>query len=257
MIGRWWRQSLEARRISRRAIPDDLWAATLLQYPFLRRRNDANRQTLRDLTSLFLAEKEFSGAHGFVVTDAMAVAIAAQACLPVLRLGLGAYARSVGVVVQPGAVLARRQVTDEFGLVHHYDEPLSGEAMEGGPVMLSWEDVADAGRSAEQGYNVVIHEFVHLIDMAGGSATGMPPLPDRAARQHWKMVMEAAYERLCRALETGADSFLDPYAAEGLEEFFPVTAEAFFVAPGSLRLEEPALYELFAGYFRQDPANDS
>lgn len=255
MIGRWWRRRLDARRISRRAIPDSLWESTLQCYPFLGRRSTADRQALRELTSLFLDEKEFSGAHGLEVTDAMAVAIAAQACLPALKLGLGIYARSVGVVVQPGAVLARRQVTDEFGLVHDYHEPLSGEAMEGGPVMLSWEDVAGAGQSAEQGYNVVIHEFVHLIDMAGGSATGMPPLPDLQARRHWKMVMEAAYERLCRALESGEDSFLDPYGAEGLEEFFPLASEAFFVAPESLKAEQPALYELLAGYSQQDPAS--
>jgi Mlc titration factor MtfA (ptsG expression regulator) len=37
---------------------------------------------------LFLAEKEFAGAHGLEVTDAMRVSIAAQACLPILELGL-------------------------------------------------------------------------------------------------------------------------------------------------------------------------
>ena len=256
MIGRWWREHRVERLMARRAIPEPLWEATLGQYPFLQRRAPEDRLALRQLATVFLAEKEFTGAHGLQVSDAMAVAIAAQACLPVLRLGLGAYARSIGVVVQPGEVLARREVTDEIGLVHQYDEHLSGEAMEGGPVMLSWQDVADAGRSAEQGYNVVIHEFVHLIDMADGAATGMPPLANLRARRHWKMVMEAAYERLCRALDAGQPTFLDPYAAEAIEEFFPVAAEAFFVAPQPLLEEYPALYALFTDYFGQDPAVD-
>jgi hypothetical protein len=83
----------------------------------------------------------------------------------------------------------------------------------------------------------------------------MPPLPDARTRRHWRLVMEAAFERFRRALDNGTDTFLDPYGAEAIEEFFPVAAEAFFVAPRSLREEQPALYELFVGYFGQDPAS--
>ena len=34
--------------------------------------------------------------------------------------------------------------------------------------MLSWTDVRDAGDSADWAYNVVIHEFAHVLDMADG-----------------------------------------------------------------------------------------
>jgi Mlc titration factor MtfA (ptsG expression regulator) len=74
-------------------------------------------------------------------------------------------------------VVARREQLDEHGVVHEYDEVLSGEALEGGPVMLSWRDVRSSGRSAAEGYNVVIHEFAHVLDMADGLADGVPPLP--------------------------------------------------------------------------------
>ena len=91
MIGRWWRQ-LKAHRqnaaVARRAIPDDLWKRTLGRYPFLRRQEPADAAELRRLTSLFLDRKEFSVGGGLRLTDAMVVAIAAQAVLPVLRLGL-------------------------------------------------------------------------------------------------------------------------------------------------------------------------
>ena len=50
---------------------------------------------------------------------------------------------------------------------------------------------------------------------------------------------------------------LDPYGAESPEEFFAVASEAFFVAPQDMRAEHPALYELLAGYYRQDPARPS
>ena len=110
MLGRWWRARRIERVLARRAIPDALWNATLAAYPFIAHRCSADRERLRTLATVFLADKEFTGANGLVITDAMAVAIAAQACLPVLEIGLGLYARTVGIVVQPGEVLARRQL---------------------------------------------------------------------------------------------------------------------------------------------------
>ena len=46
----------------------------------------------------------------------------------------------------------------------------------------------------------------------------------------------------------------DPYAAEHEAEFFAVASEAFFESPNALRREFPKLYELFRGFYRQDPA---
>lgn len=254
MIGRWWRSRRERRTLDRRPIPQALWHSTRERYAFIACLPREADERLRNMATLFLAEKEFSTAQGLLLTDEMAVAVAAQACLPVLELGLSAYGGFVGIVVHPDEVVAQRSHTDEAGVVHEYDEVLVGEAMDGGPVMLSWHDVAEAGATAERGYNVVIHEFVHVLDMADGKADGVPPLPDASARAHWKLVLEAGYQRLCRQIDLGEEPFLDPYGAEAIEEFFPVAAEAFFVAPAALREEQPALYDLFAGYFRQDPA---
>ena len=257
MIARWW-QALRARRDARilvqRAIPDDLWRLTLARFAFLARRSDTDRRTLRDMTTLFLARKEFSGAGGLEVTDEMAVAVAAQACLPVLELGLDWYDSFVGIVIHPDMVSVRRERMDEAGVVHEYDESLAGEAMEGGPVMLSWRDVADAGDSAEWGYNVVIHEFAHVLDMRDGVADGVPPLASRAARERWLDVLEAHHEALCDALNRGDEPLLDPYAGESIEEYFAVASETFFVAPLELRAEHPDLYALLASFYRQDPA---
>ena len=221
---------------------------------FLARRDAADQALLRQLATLFIADKEFAGAHGLAVSDEMAVAIAAQACLPVLRLGLDWYDGFVGIVVHADAVVAQREVTDDAGVVHEYEEELSGEAMQGGPVMLSWHDVAEAGDSAEAGYNVVIHEFVHLLDMRDGAANGVPPQPDRAAREHWTGVIDAAFDAFCRRVDAGEDTLLDPYGTEGVEEFFAVASEVFFVAPIEFKCEHAALHELFVGFFRQDPA---
>src|SRR5215208_6315964 len=113
---RWWstlRRRRDQRTLRKRPIPDALWELTLARYPFLARRHTEDLAALRELATLFLAQKEFTGAHGFEVSDEIAVAVAAQACLPVLRLGLQAYAGFVGIVIHPDEVVARREVMDE------------------------------------------------------------------------------------------------------------------------------------------------
>lgn len=249
----WW-QKLVGRPAGPQRIPDALWQATLARYPFLLELSVPQQQHLRSLSSQFLADKEFSGAHGLVVDDAMALAVAAQACLPVLHLGLRWYDDFKGIVIHPGAMLARREVHDEAGVVHHYAEELSGEAMPGGPVTLSWQDVGSA--CAETGYNVVIHEFAHKLDMRDGTADGCPPLPSRALRQRWPEVMQAAFddftEALARAERFGAPQpWLDPYAATAPAEFFAVACEAYFVNRGRFCQELPALAALFDEFFRR------
>ena len=240
-----------------RPIPDALWQATLARYPFLADRAASQLERLRELSSEFLASKEFTGAGGVEITDEIAVAIAAQAVLPVLHLDLKWYDDFVGIVVHPDEVVARRSTTDDHGVVHDWDEVLAGEAMEGGPVMLNWVDVEQAGTSAGAGYNVVIHEFVHKIDMRDGAADGCPPLPTRAARREWLRVMEAQYERfrelVIRAERFGGEpQWLDSYGATAMDEFFAVACEAYFVNRERFTKEFPQLTELFDGFYRPD-----
>ncbi len=249
-----WR---EQRAVQRFAIPDALWQLTLLRYPFLAQRSADDLAELRRLCSLFLSTKEFHGVDGFEVTDEVAVAVAAQACLLVLRLGLAWYDSFVGIVMHAGEVVAQRRVEDEDGVVHEYDEELAGEAMEGGPLMLAWRAIAVSDDPAEFGadavFNVVIHEFAHVLDMRDGVADGVPPM-DSAERERWIAVIDAEWEKFCARIDAGEDTLIDPYGGEAVEEFFAVAVEAFFVAPAAMRAEEPAMYALLAGFFKQNPA---
>jgi Mlc titration factor MtfA (ptsG expression regulator) len=262
-----WLDRLRGReRQPRRPIPDALWHDALGYCPFLQTAPAAELQRLRELTALFLEDKEFHGAQGLQVTDTMAVTIALQACLPVLHFGPGArplrwYDDFVGIVVHPDEVLARREFVDDDGVVHAYDEPLAGEAMPDGPVMLNWKDVVTA--SSETGYNVVIHEFVHKLDLRDGRADGCPPLPAaftgldsaRAARQHWQATLQSAYEdfreSVIKAERFGTSpTWLDPYGAEAIDEFFAVASEAYFVNRARFAQEFDTLLPLFDAFFR-------
>ena len=252
-------------------IPDRMWQDTLVSFPFLARYGAVSLPALRRLTREFLDQKEFHGAGGLQISDAMAVAIAAQACLPVLHItaphsGLAWYSDFVGIVVHAGAVRARRETMDDAGIVHSYDEELTGEAMQDGPVTLSWQDVADAGRSAQSGYNVVIHEFVHKIDMRNGVADACPALASgfmgapsaAAARRAWSAALQTHYENFCDKLSIaerfgGEQPWLDPYAAHSIGEFFAVASEAYFVSPEYFARDFPALVTMFDAFFNPQP----
>ena len=253
-LSRWWAGRQEAAALRRRPIPDDLWKRTLVRYPFLRTPADPDGTALRRLTSLFLDRKEFTAVPPVRLTNDVVVAVAAQACLPVLKLGLDRYDGFVGIVLQPDQVVARRQHVDDDGVVHEYDEVLSGEAVQGGPVMLSWRDVRSSGRSAADGYNVVIHEFAHVLDMADGLADGVPLLPPDLPRGAWVDTLMREYEDFVARIDAGEPTALDPYGAEAPEEFFAVASEALFVAPEGLRAEHPALHAMLARFYRVDPA---
>jgi Mlc titration factor MtfA (ptsG expression regulator) len=242
------------RRRAAPEIPEALWRETLALHPFIAARGAQDLAKLRELSSQFLATKEFNGANGFEITDRVALAIAVQAVLPVLHLGLAWYDDFVGIVVHADEVIARRKSEDETGVVHEWDEVLAGEAMQGGPVMLSWQDVAAAGDHEDGAYNVVIHEFVHKLDMRDGRADGCPPLPSRAAREKWLSVLNAEYESFKEKATIaerfgGEPTWLDPYAATGIDEFFAVACEAYFVNRARFAAEFAALVPLFDGFF--------
>ena len=265
---RWLRTLRSKRDATGAGIAQDLWLATLAQLPFLQALDATERTALRQLAQDFLDCKEFHGAAGLVIRDDMALSIAVQACLPVLALqtpwrGVSWYDDFVGIVVYPGAVRARREMVDETGVVHQYDEELTGEAMYNGPVTLSWQDVADAGESAQHGYNVVIHEFVHKIDMRDGAADGCPPLvagfmgADSAAgaRAQWLETLHAHFldfsDKLSLAERFGAPPpWLDAYGASSLDEFFAVASEAFFVNRPRFATDFAGLVPMFDAFFR-------
>jgi Mlc titration factor MtfA (ptsG expression regulator) len=250
MFKRWRRR----RILERHSIPDVQWAAVLRDVPALARLSAEQRERLRALTLVFMHEKQFEAARGMTLDEAKCLRIAAMACLPILELGLDAYRLFQSIVVHPDEFVVRdRSYEDEDGVVHTGDDVLSGEAHEQGPVVLAWSEVEQSGGG--EGFNVVVHEFVHKLDMLGGEADGVPPLHGDMRVPEWVAAFDAAYDDLCEQLERGEEPWLDPYAAEDPAEFFAVCAEMFFDVPQDLRAEYPDVYEQLKRYFKQDPAS--
>lgn len=230
-------------------IPETLWQRCLATHSLFADLDADERGRLKSLAEAFLAEKEFSTAGGLELTDDICVTIAAQGCLPILELGLAAYHGWVGIIVYPDEFLVHREFADEDGIVHRYADVLAGEAWECGPLLVSWHDV----QMANGEYNVVIHEFVHKLDMLNGEVDGMPALHSGISEADWTSILIAAWEDFCRRVDSGEETIIDPYASEAPEEFFAVLSENFFGLPEVVDAEYPELYDLLRRYFRQDP----
>ncbi|MBM3347334.1 MAG: zinc-dependent peptidase [Betaproteobacteria bacterium] len=246
-----WRRR---RALAKTRIDDALWLRVVARLPFLRGLTADELKRLRELAVLFLTEKEMHGAGGLGLDDDICLSIAVQACLPILNLGVDCYAGWIGVVVYPDEFLIEREEMDEHGVVHRYREGISGEAWDGGPVVLSWRD---ASSGSHAGYNVVIHEFAHKLAMsstAGSDDDGFPLPRPGMDRARWQNVLEAAFRRFCGQVERREPTFVDPYAAEHPAEFFAVMSEMFFTASAVLARDWPELYAQLSAYYRQDPA---
>jgi Mlc titration factor MtfA (ptsG expression regulator) len=254
-------------------IPEELWRAELRALPWLDGWDAAERAGLRELCAGFLAQKQMTGVAGLELSAAMQLHIAAQACVPISRLGLAWYRGWSGVVVYPAAFRVQREQPDADGLVQAIDAELTGEAWDGGPVVLSWEDAAGPPGAAGGSYNVVVHEFAHKIDLLDGVADGVPPLDPRLhaglQRARWAQVLEDAFERFCAELDLVdaavpadvdpesaageryyANLPLDPYAGTDPGEFFAVSSEAFFLQPAPLAAAFPHWHELLHRFYR-------
>lgn len=247
--GVWWRDRVLARQ--RVLFPEGMVRSAFDRLPLLDGFGDQERRRLCDLALLFLKKKSLEGAAGLELDSEMRLVIALQACLPVLNLGLDWYRGWVSVIVYPAEFVPEREWVDEAGVVWKSRAPLSGEAWLRGPVILSWDDV-ERGLVLD-GFNVVIHELAHKLDMCNGDANGHPPLHSDMQRELWTRVFEQAFENFRRRAEATDDLAIDPYAAESPAEFFAVVTEAFFEIPGVLHTEYPGVYGQLSAFFRQDP----
>ena len=233
------------------AIDEADWSAALDTLPILAPLDDDERARLRRLSERFVTSKSIETVLGQDLGTLGVAVISAQACLPVLALGLEAYASWRTVVVYPAGFVSREHEVDEAGVAHEWSEERSGEAWSGGPVVLSFEDVEASGQG--EGYNVVIHEMAHKLDMLDGDANGRPPLHREMDAQAWSRDFGAAFEDLNRHVDAGEMPPVDEYAAEEPGEFFAVASEYFFELPGVLESAYPAVYGHLRDFYRQDP----
>lgn len=236
-------------------MPDDRIAQAVPRWtPVWAALTPDERDLLVQYTAALADGFRWEAARGFRLTDEVRVAIGAQAALLLLGLddGVDNYGQVTSVIVHATTIVRTGEHAWGDGLVAEGNDPLIGEAIHRGPVVLAWDAVVQQALQPQRGENVVLHEFAHRLDMLDGLSDGTPPLADARALDQWVSACRASLQRL---RSHAAPSVLRAYAETNPAEFFAVATEVFFTRPGALREEDPDLYSVLRSYYGQDPAS--
>lgn len=249
-----WLRRRRRSKILQAPFPKE-WSAVLDAIPHVAALPAEQRPLLQNATQIFLAEKTFEGCRGLELTDPMRVTIAGLASVLVLGMPDFFFDNVQTILVYPDAFAVPKKVHLAPAMeLEEEDEPHLGEAHYLGPVILSWEEIAEDVREPWTGRNLVFHEFAHQLDMLTGEANGVPNLP-ADLREPWEKIMHEEYRRLQRTSRRRRGTLIDPYGANEPAEFFAVITETFFDAGRDLAAEKPRLYDILRRYYHQDPAS--
>jgi Mlc titration factor MtfA (ptsG expression regulator) len=252
-----WVRDHHRKKILAVPFPPDWEEILTTHVAHYQRLDGAERKQLHELIQVFIAEKNWEGCGGLVLTDEIRVTISAQACLMILALPHDLYRNVKSIFIYPSTVVTPERKLGVFESARAptpASMPILGEAILGGPVILVWDNIKQTARHPETGHNVVYHEFAHKLDMLDGQADGTPPLENRDQYQKWIDTCSKEFLRLQADTQQGRPTFLDSYGATNEAEFFAVITEQFFDRPAPLQKNLPDLYRVLSAFYHQDPA---
>jgi Mlc titration factor MtfA (ptsG expression regulator) len=204
---------------------------------------------------LFLQEVPMEGCRGLDLTEEIRVTIAAQACLLLLHMDYPRYLRVRRVLVYPSTFVPKTVKPPGNLEIHRPARPTLGEGWRGGVVVLSWDAVRHGASVIEDGRNVVLHEFAHMLDLEDSAFDGVPVFDTASAYRAWAAALALRFTLHVDATKRGRRRPIREYGATNRAEYFAVATEAFFEKPWQLRKREPELYTQLVDFFRQDPAS--
>lgn len=210
--------------------------------PVYLRLDEPRRERFVQYLDTFLARTTFLGKQRMRVTDAVRVTVGASAVRLVLELGIDRLESVRRVHVYPHSV--------------PLDGGMAGGRVSGRPgdltIELGWEQVLKGLEYPRDGYDVLVHEFAHVLDHDGGTYDGTPRL--RATQEYdvWASVLHRNFlDHWFR--EEAQSAVLRRHGALSQAEFFAVATEAFFEMPELLEKHLPDLHFKLRRFYGYDP----
>jgi MtfA peptidase len=117
-------------------------------------------------------------------------------------------------------------------------------------MILSKDALYQGFQNTSDKNNTSIHEFVHLIDKADGSADGVPET--LMSKQYVIPWLKMIHKDIKEIVQHSSD--INPYGATNEAEFFAVASEYFFERPDLFQQKHPELFSAMEKIFRQEPA---
>lgn len=215
---------------------------------------DGDRAAYIDALEWAVSDIAWEPVAGFSLDDAMRVTLAAPVALMALGLDDDQLRMARRFIVWPDTIEVQPEATPAADTVrlgalkfNVRNDPYTVSL----PLALSWAEVEAAVASPEAGRNPVLRAVALCIDLADDHVDGVPPMDD-AAREQWLAIVEPIFA----ALDAGEERApLEADDASDAGVFLGAITEAFFLCAAELREYEPALYELLADFYDQDPAS--
>lgn len=214
---------------------------------FYRRLNAYQKQKFESDIMVFLEFTDIKGKNGMEVTDEDRMLIASGAVIPVFGFKSWRYLHLKEVILYPGNIPFGSDVNgrsmEAVGLV--------GGGFLHGKMLLSKPALHHGFSNEDDKKNVIIHEFLHLLDKQDGTIDGVPKvLMEHPYIFPW---MEMAREEMLK-IDKGENEDIRRYGATNRSEFFAVIGEYFFEKPYEFKHNNPKLYKVLSKFFNQRPA---
>ncbi|MCK5808655.1 zinc-dependent peptidase [bacterium] len=210
------------------------------------------KEQLERQTMVFVAEKEFRGFNGVVVTEEMRVTVAVQASLLEIGRRPHFFPKLHTVELYPGAYRAE-SVSFENGVETKEQSVRLGESWNNGRLVLAWDHVRQGIYNYRDGHSLVLHELAHQLDQEDGIADGAPLL-ENGGYARFAMVFSEEFRVHQRQSKKRRKTVMDSYGATNPAEFFAVATETFFEKGKSLKKKHPELYDELKKVYNLDPA---
>jgi Mlc titration factor MtfA (ptsG expression regulator) len=235
-----YRQMKKRRKLYRR-LPDrdfpEQWTVILnKRVPFYQRLSASAKKDFEYKCHIFLLNHNIT-AQETVLTDLDRILIAAGAVIPIFRLEKWHYTMLKEVTVYPDKFLIPDTDQMARGLV--------GWGAMAGQVWFSRKAIYEGFHIDNDQKNVVIHEFIHIMDMQDGFADGvLDELMGDDDIEAWLELVRQKSELI------GTDrSSIRGYAKENPVEFLAASGEFYFESPDKMRSEHPVLYQALERIF--------
>ncbi|WP_066758215.1 M90 family metallopeptidase [Crocinitomix algicola] len=217
------------RKIPDRDFPTQWEELLRIHVPFYSRLNASERRKFTYEVHCFLLNFEMIGVDT-KVTDLDRLLVAAGGVIPTFRLEKWHYKNLSRIIIYP----------DKFPIPEsdQLAKGLTGQGEMFGQVWFSRKAIYEGFAIDSDGKNVVIHEFIHLMDMQDGFADGLiGEVMSNIEKEEWKTIARD----VAKKIQTG-QSFIREYAIANPLEFISATSEYYFETPEKLRSEHPKLY---------------
>ncbi len=231
-------------RILREDFPESWRQILASRIAFYNGLSETEKRRFEAEVAIFLAEKRITGIKT-EVDDVTRLLIAASAVIPIFGFQEWEYDNLAEVLVYPDSFDSDMQFTAG------QDKNILGLVGSSGALnrlmILSKPHLHRSFEGSNNGHNVGIHEFAHLIDGADGQVDGLPSAACPDCVKPWIDLVRREMARLAVG-----DSVLNRYGLKNPSEFFAVASEVFFSTPRRLSENHPELYRMLKRIFHQD-----